>query len=229
MEDALKETCFADTMHPDLRKVAEELRAGDGDPVRIAERTFSFVRDDIRFGFDLYRRKASDVLKRGHGVCWGKALLLTTLLRCNRIPARFGSIPVKNSFVAPAIGTWSVLANNPFNHCLTIAWLNDRWTMLDAALDRRTYEAFFAPAGVKWGIDWNGWDDVRLYTESIVGAVEAHLDLDAALHGRVGNTELPGPLALLGYRHVNGRMWKRAGICTIGVARASAPYRGTSA
>lgn len=100
------------------------------------------MRDKIPFGFGLYKRKASEVLQRGYGVCWGKALLLTALLRCNRIPARFGSIPVKSSFIAPAIGTWSVLAKNPFNHCLNIAWLNDRWTVLDVALDRRTYETF---------------------------------------------------------------------------------------
>lgn len=214
MEDALKETCFVDIMQPDLRKIAKELRAGECDPAGIAARTFHFVRDTIPFGFDLYKRKASDVLNRGHGACWGKALLLTALLRCNRIPARFGSIPLKKSFVAPAIGRWSVLANDPFNHCLTIVWLNNRWTILDAVLDRRTYDAFFVPSGVTWGIDWNGRDDVRLYTESIVGDVEAHLDPDAAMRGRIGNSELPEILALLGYRYVNSRMWKKAGIGT---------------
>jgi len=35
MEDALADTCFADIMHTNLRKAAEEMRAGDDDPVRI--------------------------------------------------------------------------------------------------------------------------------------------------------------------------------------------------
>jgi hypothetical protein len=58
-----------------------------------------------------------------------------------------------------------------------------------------------------------------------VGAVEAHMDLDAALRGRVGNSELPEALALLGYRYVNSRMWKRAGIETAGAARESESCR----
>jgi hypothetical protein len=51
-----------------------------------------------------------------------------------------------------------------------------------------------------------------LYTESIAGAVEAHKDLDAAMNGMVGNSELPETLALLGYRYKNRRMWNRVGI-----------------
>jgi hypothetical protein len=48
----------------------------------------------------------------------------------------------------------------------------------------------------------------------ILGDVEAHVDPDAAMSGRIGNSELPETLALPGYRYVNSRMWKKAGIRT---------------
>lgn len=211
MKEDLGATYYCDCDHPDIRKTADALRAGEDDPVVIAERTFLYVRDQFPFGFDLYRRKASQILHRGHGVCWNKALLLTALLRCNRIPARFGSIPVSRSFAAPAIGKWAWLANDPFNHCFTQAYVNQRWTILDATLDRKTYEALFRPAGVIWGIDWDKCDDVRLYTESVVGPPEVHPDVDAALNRKVGNTALPHWLALPANRWVNRRMWQKAG------------------
>ena len=133
--------------------MAAGLKADLNDPVAIAERTFYYVRDQIRFGFDLYKRKASETLAHGYGVCWNKSLLLVALLRCNRIPAQFGAIPVKRSFVKPAIGCWHWLANHPFQHCLVYAFLNHRWTVLDVPLDETTYNAFFLPLGVAWGID----------------------------------------------------------------------------
>ena len=153
MTDALGTTFYCDHDHPDVQAAAARLKAGGGDLASVARRTFTFVRDGLPFGFDLYRRKASETLKRGHGVCWNKNLLLVALLRCNGIPARFGSIPLRRTFVEPALGPLYRLANDPFHHCLTHVFLNDRWTVLDPTLDRRTYEAFFLPRGVEWGID----------------------------------------------------------------------------
>jgi transglutaminase-like putative cysteine protease len=212
MEDALQPTLYCDFGHPDIQAVAAALKADEDDPVAITCRTFTFVRDRFIFGYDLYRRKASETLHRGYGVCWNKSLLLVALLRCNGIPARFGSVPLKRSFVKPAIGAWHLLANNPYNHCIAYAYLNDHWIILDAVLDKKTYEALFLPLGVSWGIDWNGREDVRLYTESVVGPPVTHPDIDAAINGKVGNTELPKLLAISGNWHVNRQMWKRAGV-----------------
>ena len=210
MEDALQQTYYCDYGHPDIQAIAAKLKADDNDPVAIAGRTFYFVRDKFTFGFDLFQRKASETLKRGHGVCWNKSLLLVALLRCNQIPARFGSIPLKRSFIKPVIGDWHWLINNPYNHCLVHAYLNHSWTILDAVLDQRTYEAFFLPLGVEWGIDWNGEDDVRLYTESVVGQPVTHFDIDAALNKKVGNTELPKCFAVIWNWHMNGQIWRIA-------------------
>ncbi|MBF0550715.1 MAG: transglutaminase domain-containing protein [Deltaproteobacteria bacterium] len=223
MEDALRQTFYCDHGHPDIQTVAADLKGDESDPVTIARRTFYFVRDRFPFGYDLYQTKASETLKRGYGVCWNKSLLLTALLRCNRIPARFGSIPLKRSFVRPAIGAWHWMANNPYHHCLVHAYLNQRWTILDTVLDKQTYESFFRPVGVAWDIDWNGRDDVHLYTESLAGPPVMHLDLDAALDQKVGNAELPKFLAVIGNRHMNKQMWKKAGIHPTGWIIDDAP------
>ena len=169
MNDALRATFYCDHDHPSIQEVAARLRTAGGDVPKIAARTFSFVRDEVPFGFDLVRRKASQTLKRGHGVCWNKNLLLVALLRANGIPARFCSVPLRRTFIEPVVGALHRLANDPFHHCLVQALVNDRWTILDATLDRGTYEAFFRPRGVEWGVDWDGQGDVRLYTESVVG------------------------------------------------------------
>ena len=209
MAEALHQTFYCDHDHPDIQALAATLQGTEADPVAVAQRTFSFVRDRFPFGFDLYQRKASESLKRGYGVCWNKSLLLVALLRCNQIPAEFGSIPLKHSFAKPAIGAWHHLANNPFNHCLVHAFLNKRWTILDAVLDRRTYEAFFLPVGVDWGIDWNGKDDVHLFTESVLGPPVIYRDIDTALNQKVGNVEWPKFLASIGNWQINKQMWKR--------------------
>lgn len=89
--------------------------------------------------------------------------------------------------------------------------MNNRWTILDAVLDKQTYETFYVPLGVEWGIDWNGKDDVRLYTESISGPSLRYTDIDVVLDKKVGNTELPKALAAIGNMFVNRQMWKRTG------------------
>jgi hypothetical protein len=211
MENSLIPSFYCDCSHPGIKAVAADLKSGAEDPVVVATRTFYFVRDNCLFGFDLFNRKASETLQRGYGACWNKSLLLIALLRCNQIPARLGSIALKRTFIKPAIGAWHWLANSPYHHCLVHAWLNNRWTILDVPLDKGVYDTFFRPAGVSWEIDWNGKDDVGLYTESIVGSPVMHSDIDHMIKGKVGNLELPGLLALIGYRHVNRTLWKRVG------------------
>ncbi|MDO4503428.1 MAG: transglutaminase domain-containing protein, partial [Coriobacteriia bacterium] len=62
---------------------------GSGGVVDLAEATFEFVRDEIAHSYDVGchvpAAKASDVLKTGASICWGKANLLAALLRANGI------------------------------------------------------------------------------------------------------------------------------------------------
>lgn len=147
MQDSLDIIIYCDHGHPEIKAAAASLKAHEADTVAIARRTFYFVRDTITFGFDLYQRSASETLQRGFGACWNKSLLLTALLRCNQIPAQLGDIPLQRSFIKPAIGFWHWLANNPFNHCLVQVYLNGHWIILDAVLDKWTYETFLCTIG----------------------------------------------------------------------------------
>ncbi|WP_051148510.1 transglutaminase-like domain-containing protein [Desulfospira joergensenii] len=209
MKSTLKETYYCDYSHPEIQNLAGKLSEQADDPVKIAKRTFYHVRDSIVTGYDLYRMKASDILKKGYGICWGKSTLLVALLRCNQIEAQFGTIPVHKKFIKPLIGNFYHLANSPYNHCIVHAFLNERWTILDPVLDKTTYEVFFAPENVPWGIDWNGEDDCRLYTESVVGQPMIHGDLDLTIEKKAGNTELPEFLAAGVNRFLNRRIWKK--------------------
>jgi len=212
MEDSLQETRYCDHGHRAIRALAVRLREACDGPAYFAQRAFAFVRDELPFGFDVCQRRASETLERGHGVCWNKAVLLIAILRCNRIPARLGSIPLRRTFIVPAIGAWHRLANDPFHHCFVHALLEGRWTMLDPTLDRRSHEAFFVPSGAQWGIDWDGHADMHLYTDSVAGAPVIHPDLDAALDRKMGNTELPRLLASVGNSFMNRRMWRRVAV-----------------
>lgn len=210
MKKHLEETYFCDYSHPAIQKLAEALSRQTGDPVEIAKNTFYYVRDNIVTGYDLYKTKASDILKKGYGICWGKSTLLIALLRCNKIEAQFGTIPVDKNFIEPLIGPFYHLANSPYHHCIVHARLNDRWTILDPVLDKRTYDTFLAPKNVPWGIDWNGKDDCRLYTQSVVGEPEIHEDIDGTLRKKAGNNELPAFFAQRVNNFLNKRIWKRA-------------------
>ena len=209
MKDALCATHFCDVDHPLIGETAAVLASSDGNMTDTARNTFYFVRDKVITGYDLYEVKASRILERRVGICWGKALLLTALLRRNGIPARFATIPVHRGFIRPLIGKMYLLANSPYNHCAVLAYLHSRWNLLDPVLDMYTYEALFLPAGVDWHIDWNGKDDCRLYTESIAGEVQVHTDIDRTIRRSAGNNELPAILAGPLYRWLNRRIWKR--------------------
>ncbi len=209
MKETLKETYFCNYNHPAIQKLAAKLSEQTNDPGELAKKTFYYVRDNIVTGYDLYKTKASDILKKGYGICWGKSTLLISLLRCNRIQAKFGTIPVHRKFIEPLIGPFYLFANSPYNHCVVHVFLNDRWTILDPIFDKITYNTFLAPKDVPWGIDWNGKDDCRLYTESIVGEPDIHEDIDTTIRKKAGNNELPPFIARRVNNFLNKRIWKK--------------------
>jgi len=216
MRSALSETYFCDISHPALRACAASLvkkldTAEKDDPRAVARACFSFVRDRIFTGYDLYETRASEILEKGYGICWGKSLLLMALLRCCGIEAVFGTVAVHRSFVAPLIGAWHWLANSPYHHCLVHARLGKGWTVLDPVLDPLTYETFFVPAGVAWGIDWDGRSHCILYRDKLMGDPVPHEDIDAAIRDKAGNRELPPMVTRRVNDYFNTRIWKKTG------------------
>jgi transglutaminase-like putative cysteine protease len=93
LAEFLDETSVVDWRHPEVYARALELAAGAGDPIEVARRCFSWVRDEIRHsrdhGLQAVTCRASEVLAAGSGYCYAKSHLLAALLRANGIPAGF--------------------------------------------------------------------------------------------------------------------------------------------
>ncbi len=205
---SLEETKFCDFNHPAVSKLAQSLAEGSSDTQHITQAVFKYVRDNIRFGFDLVQVKASQTLVKGYGVCWNKAILTTALLRANSIPARLAYHPVNRKFMYPAMGENCQMLTKTINHCFVQVCLNNEWLCVDATIDRPTYEKLFVPHHVAWGIDWDGKQDMRLYTENIAGPLAYFEDIDAAVSRNMGNM-LPPPEELKAIcKSANEQIWQ---------------------
>jgi len=105
-----------------VSKKASELSKGLND-IQKAKSLYDFVRDKIDHSSDIYNNeitfKASDVLNKGHGICFAKSHLLAALLRCEKIPAGF-------CYQKVFIGSEKIL------HGLNGVFLNEKWFRLDA-------------------------------------------------------------------------------------------------
>ena len=210
MEQAyIQKSDYCDFDHPAVSSLARDLAKDEPDPARVTEAAFKYIRDNIRFGFDLVRVKASETLAKGYGVCWNKSLLLVALLRSNKIPARMVYNPVRREFMRPAIGEACQALPETINHCFTQVQLNGRWVTVNTTLDTATYQKLFKPYPVSWGIDWDGKKDMQLYyTEHIAGPVVVVEDIDAAIQ-QDGYNVLPPPSefeAFIG--PLNQQMWQ---------------------
>jgi transglutaminase-like putative cysteine protease len=208
MEDMLQQTSFCNFDHPSIQSLAENLAGDEQDPKKITETIFKYVRDNIRFGFDIVQVTASDTLEKDYGACWNKALLMVALLRYNKIPSRIAYNPVKRAFMKPALGDAYLSLNETMNHCFGQVYLDDQWVLVNPALDQTTYQKLFIPFNVSWEIDWDGTGNMLLYTENICGPVVFFPDIDQAFLSDVGNV-LPPKSELIPFLEMaNKAMWK---------------------
>ena len=211
-QEDTKATSYCDLNHPAIQARAEKLAQEADDPYQLALGTFRWVRDQIPFGFDLIRVKASDTLQKGYGACFNKSLLMVALLRANKIPARFCSVPVSRWFMKPYAGLQCALINDPFHHCLVQLKLDGQWSFAEPTLDQKTYDALFRPLDVKWGNDWNKEQQDRLYLDHLRGEPKLHPDIDRIIGRNVGNALLPAPIARFFSNRVNQKAWSKIGI-----------------
>jgi transglutaminase-like putative cysteine protease len=108
--------------------------------MRIAQRCFEWVRDEIRHTQDHSLQDvtctASEVLEAGHGFCYAKSHLLAALLRANGIPTGFCYQRL-------------ALDANGASHCLhglnAIHLPNVGWYRVDARGNRPGVDAQFEP------------------------------------------------------------------------------------
>ncbi len=207
-EAYIRKSVYCDFGHPAIAGLAEDLAQRESDPAKITLAAFNYIRDNIRFGFDIARVKASETLAKGYGVCWNKSLLLTALLRSNKIPARMAYRPLNREFIRPAMGDACQTLTEQFNHCFTQVQLDGAWIAADATLDASTYRKLFLPHQVSWGIDWDGKQDMQLYTEHIAGPPVIIEDIDTAIQQDMGNVLPPPSEAEDIFGPANRQMWQ---------------------
>jgi transglutaminase-like putative cysteine protease len=91
-----------------FRRKAEELVSGAGSPREAVERIAGFVREDILYRLDEWDTNPEDVLKKGYGMCAGKALLAAELFRAIQIPVRFKVLQISGEE-----GLFNFIADQP--------------------------------------------------------------------------------------------------------------------
>lgn len=139
-----------DFLHPDVRALAGELRAPDGDILDTARACFEWVRDEIHHSVDYHMNPvtcaASEVLAARTGYCYAKAHLLAALLRANGIPAGFVYQRVSVGICGPPYCT----------HGLNAIYLPDTgWYRVDARGNKPGVDAQFTPPVERLAFDIN--------------------------------------------------------------------------
>lgn len=91
LNDYLESSDIIDYDNPLVREAANQLTYGLKDNLSIARVIYDFVKDQILYSFSINATsvpvKASEVLDKGHGICYAKAHLLAALMRASDIPA----------------------------------------------------------------------------------------------------------------------------------------------
>ena len=82
-----------DCNHPTINKKSLSLTKSCQTEIEKVKCLFEFVRDEISHSFDIQNSEvtyvASDVLEKGHGICFSKSHLLAAMVRSVGIPAGF--------------------------------------------------------------------------------------------------------------------------------------------
>lgn len=93
LDDYLKCDDIVDFDDPSIEEASEQLTEGLKGNTAKAKAIFEFVRDQIFHSLDINATsitlKASEVLEKGHGLCYAQAHLLAALMRAADIPAGF--------------------------------------------------------------------------------------------------------------------------------------------
>lgn len=209
LERYLGETVFCDFGSPAVQGLAEGVDAAGKSPGELATAAFRLVREKIPFGFDLWQVKASATVQKGYGMCSNKALVLVAVLRHHGIPSRLAYVQMKREGLNPAWGRSGLMMSRVLNHVLAEVHLDGKWIPVDLTLDQKTYEKLFAPAGVTWGIDWDGSTPCLLFQEHLLGPVVSYTDVDEALKEDAGNRAPPKVMGDLMMGFLNRRMWPK--------------------
>lgn len=117
----LEANAYLDTGDALIRKTADEVAGGTGDPYEKAIRLKTWVADHMTFDLGIVSPPATEVIRDRRGTCVGYAMLLTALARAAGLPARFlmGYVYLN--------GIWG-------GHAWSEIFVRDRWLPFDAAV-----------------------------------------------------------------------------------------------
>ena len=123
-------TRLIDKDHRGIRNAARSITAGKVTPVEKALAIFTFVRDEVRFGFTrgFWDNKASDVLASRIGYCNTKSTLFMALLRAENIPARQVFVDIDRDVLYGIIDPGTPYVDHSYVEVL----LNGAWIATDA-------------------------------------------------------------------------------------------------
>lgn len=141
MNNYLKETEILNFSDSSIQLLVKNKGWLNLDTVQRIQSIYNFVRDDIKFGYNLADNiTASQVLKDGYGQCNTKATLLMALLRATKIPNRMHGFTIDKALQKGAIsGVWYALSPKNILHSWVEVYLNDKWYFLEGVILDKEY------------------------------------------------------------------------------------------
>jgi transglutaminase-like putative cysteine protease len=167
-----------------IQKKAHELSKNTPDKIEKAETMYIFVRDEIAHSSDInsdeVTYRASDVLEKGHGLCFAKSHLLAALLRCVDIPVGF-------CYQKLSLDSGHII------HGLNGVYLNNQWIRLDARGNKEGINAQFSLNTEKLAYipqeDKGDMDYPYIYSQphpKILKALQTHQNLEDVINHVLG-------------------------------------------
>lgn len=137
LEPYLQETKYCDFSHPSIQKLAKEIGNKYEKEEDKIKNLFFWVKENIKFEFDWWRRKASETLKLKKGMCTNKSNLLIALLRALKIPSGYGILKVETiKFYGPLMcPSFKYLVSPQTKHFYTGIFFNGKWIRCDPSVD----------------------------------------------------------------------------------------------
>jgi len=143
MEQYLKPTEFFDFDKKRVKDQASEITYGLKTDKEKAIALFYWVRDNIKYNMYTYypkikaNLKSSVTLRRGTGFCMSKAVLLSTLARAVKIPAKIHMVDIINHKISEKVIDF--MGTNVFHcHGYSELFLDEKWYKLTPVFDNET-------------------------------------------------------------------------------------------
>ena len=141
LERYLRETKLLNYSCITIQKLINERKWKQLDDFNKIKATYSFVRDEILFGYNVSDEiTAEQVLKDGYGQCNTKGILFMALLRAINLPCRIHGFTIDKELQKGAM-TGIVYRNAPQNvlHSWVEVFYNEKWYELEAFILDKKY------------------------------------------------------------------------------------------